>query len=146
MGDRSYSVDANMAVADGAAPQTLSGYAQNGGADGIVDLGGNQSITALMPSIADVSLLSTQQARIEGFLVIDLTAVKTSAGNELYRFFLVGSNDPSFASAKFACLGGFEFGPIADFVNPIVTPAPFAVGASRYETGFCNEQNNIKYG
>ena len=36
MGDRTYAVDANNFLADGAAAMTASGYAQFGGADGIM--------------------------------------------------------------------------------------------------------------
>ena len=40
-GDRAYAYDAALQVADGAVAQIASGYAQNLGADGIIDFGGN---------------------------------------------------------------------------------------------------------
>ena len=74
MGDRTYAVDANNFLADGAAALTASGYAQYGGADGIIDLGGNQNITVTLPSIAASSSITPQQARIDAAVVIDVTA------------------------------------------------------------------------
>ena len=145
-GDRTFSFDANMALSDGAAAITVSGYAQYGGADGIVDFGGNQNVTITLPSIADVTTLTPQQARIDGYLVIDVTAV-TVSGSALEKVYLVGSNDPAFGVGKVAQLGMISFGSASaqEQANALVTAAPNAVGGSRYELGFSSEQNNIKY-
>lgn len=146
MGDRTYSFDANMALSDGAAAITASGYAQYAGADGIVDLGGNQNVTITLPSIADVTTLTPQQARIDAVCVLDLTAVTTS-GTASEKVIVVGSNDPAFGAGKTIQLGMMEFGAIAsqDQPNGFVTAAPNAVGGSRYEIPFSSEQNNVKY-
>ncbi len=145
-GDRSYSFDANMALSDGAAAITVSGYAQYGGADGIVDLGGNQNVTITLPSIADSSTITPQQARIDAVCVLDLTAV-TTTGTASEKVILVGSNDPAFGAGKTIQLGMMEFGAIAsqDQPNGFVTAAPASVGGSRYEILFSSEQNNVKY-
>ena len=147
MGDRTYSIDANMILADGAAALTASGYAQYAGADGIVDFGGNQNVTITLPAIADVASITPQQARIDAVCVLDVTAIKTSSGNELYTLFLVGSNNPAFSAGTVAMLGALEFGAAAslEYPNGFVTPAPAAVGGSRYEILFAAEQNNVKY-
>src|SRR5882724_8248459 len=109
-GDRTYSFDANMAVSDGAAAITATGYAQYGGADGIVDLGGNQNVTITMPSIADSSTLTPQQARIDAVMVIDVTAV-TTTGIASEKLIVVGSNDPAFGATSGSFqLGMMEFG------------------------------------
>lgn len=146
MGDRSYSFDANMALSDGAAAIAASGYAQYAGADGIIDLGGNQNVTITLPSIADVSSITPQQARIDAMLVIDVTAVTTS-GTASEKIIAVLSNDPAFGAGKTIMAGMMEFGAIAsqDQPNGFVTAAPNAVGGSRYELGICSEQNNVKY-
>lgn len=145
-GDRTYSFDANMGISDAAAAYAASGYAQYAGADGIVDFGGNQNVTITLPAIADVASLKPQQARIDAVCVIDVTAIKTSAGNELYKLCLVGSNDPAFGAGNVALLGMLELGnPAFDYANGFVTPAPAAVGGSRYEVLFAAEQNNVKY-
>jgi len=146
-GDRTYSYDANMALSDGAAAITVTGYAQYGGADGIVDLGGNQNVTITLPSIADVSSLTPQQARLDAVCVIDVTAVTTS-GTASEKLIVVGSNDPAFGSTSGSFqLGMMEFGAAASQsqVNAKVTPAPNSVGGSRYEILFSSEQNNVKY-
>lgn len=145
-GDRTYSFDANMVLADGAAAQTAAGYAQSGGADGVVDLGGNQGITVALPSIADSSTITPQQARIDAMLVIDVTAI-TVSGSDVYKLCLVGSNDPAFGSGNVQLFAEYQLGEAAqmDFLNGINTPAPNSVGGSRYEVGFTNEQNSIKY-
>lgn len=148
-GDRTYSFDANMGLSDGAAAYTASGYAQYAGADGIIDLGGNQNVTITLPSIADVSTLTPQQARIDAMLVIDLTAIKTSVGNELYKLMALLSNDPAFGAGNVTMAGMLELGAAASIDGPagaaFVTPQPAAVGGSRYELGITSEQNNVKY-
>jgi hypothetical protein len=145
-GDRTYSVDANMFLSDGAAAIAATGYAQYAGADGIVDLGGNQNVTITLPSIADVSTITPQQARIDAVCVIDMTAVTTS-GTASEKVIVVGSNNPAFSAGTTIQLGMMEFGAIASQsqTNGFVTAAPNAVGGSRYEILFCSEQNNVKY-
>jgi hypothetical protein len=145
-GDRSYSIDANMILADGAAAVAASGYFQNAGADGIVDFGGNQNITYTLPSIADVSSITPQQARIDAVLAFWVSAVTTS-GTAAATVYLLGSNDPAFGVGKVVVLGSMPFGAAvsASPVNGILTPAPPAVGGSMYEILFTNEQNNVKY-
>lgn len=146
MGDRTYSFDANMGLSDGAVAVAASGYSQYAGADGIVDLGGNQNVTVTLPSIADVSSITPQQARIDAMLVVDVTAVTTS-GTALASLIIVGSNDPAFGAGKTTQLGMMQFGAIASQLQPngFITAAPAAVGGSRYEIPFTSEQNNIKY-
>jgi hypothetical protein len=146
-GDRTYSVDANMFLSDGAAAIAASGYAQYGGAQGIVDLGGNQNVTITLPSIAATATLTPQQARIDAVCVLDLTAI-TTTGTAVATVIIVGSNDPAFGATKGSWqLGMMSFGAAASLLQPnaIVTPAPAAIGGSRYEIPFTNEQNNVKY-
>ena len=145
-GDRTYSFDANSAISDGAVAIAATGYAQYAGADGIMDLGGNQNVTITLPSIADSSTITPQQARIDAVCVLDVTAV-TVSGTASAKVMVVGSNDPAFGAGKVAILGMMEFGAAAsiDAVNAFVTATPPAVGGSRYEIPFTNEQNNVKY-
>jgi hypothetical protein len=146
-GDRTYSFDANMALSDGAAAVAATGYAQYAGQDGIVDLGGNQNVTITLPSIADSSTITPQQARIDAVCVVDVTAV-TTTGTASEKLILVGSNDPAFgATSGVFQLGMMEFGAAAslDQANGKVTAAPNSVGGSRYEILFTSEQNNVKY-
>jgi hypothetical protein len=145
-GDRSYSIDVNMILSDGAAAYAASGYAQYAGADGIIDFGGNQNVTITMPSIADTATLTPQQARIDAMLVIDVTAV-TTTGTASEKVIAVLSNNPAFSAGTTIMAGMMEFGAIAsqDQPNGFVTAAPNAVGGSRYELGICSEQNNVKY-
>jgi hypothetical protein len=145
-GDRTYSFDANNALSDGAASYAASGYAQYGGQDGIVDLGGNQNVTITLPSIADVSTYTPQQARIDAVVVIDVTA-GTFTGTTLFKIYAVASNDPSFGSGTVVCVGMLSFGNSggAEFLNALTTATPASVGGSRYEMPVCLEQNNVKY-
>ena len=146
MGDRTYSWDANNQLSDGTASYTANGYAQNAGADGVVDLGGNQGATVTLPSIADSTTITPQQPRIDAALVVDVTA-GTFTGTTLFKLIVVMSNNPAFTSATVQMAAMFEFGNAAglDFVNGITTPAPATIGGSRYELLFTNEQNNVKY-
>jgi hypothetical protein len=145
MGDRVFAFDENFVLSDGSVAYTQSGFAQYGGIQAGVDLGGNQSqnATITLPSIAATSSLTPQQPRFEGWLVVDVAAIKTSAANELYKLIVVASNDPSFGAGNVAMLGMLELGVAAslDFPNGITTPAPATIGGSRYELGFINQQN-----
>ena len=147
-GDRAYSFDANTALSDGLAAIAASGYAQYGGSDGIVDLGGNQNTnTYLLPSIADVQTLNTQNlARMDAVCVVDVTAV-TATGTALEKLIVVGSNDPAFGSGKSVQLGMMEFGAAASVSQPngLATAAPPTLSGSRYEIPFTNQQNNVAY-
>jgi hypothetical protein len=145
-GDRSFTFDANMGLSDGSAAIAATGYAQYAGADGIVDLGGNQNVTVTLPSIADVSTITPQQPRIDAVVQIYMTAVTTS-GTAVAKLIVVGSNNPAFTAGTTTQLGMMEFGAIAsqEQVNGFITAAPPAVGGSEYEILFTNEQNNVKY-
>jgi hypothetical protein len=147
MGDRSYALDANNQVSDGAAAYTASGYAQTAAADGVIDTGGNQNVTITLPSIAAVSTITPQQARIDSVMVVFVTANKTSNSNEVYKLLVLGSNDPNFGAGNVQMLGGIELGFAGsnDIPNGITSPAPNAAGGAVYEILFCTEQNNVKY-
>jgi len=96
--DRTYSFDVNLLLADGAAAQTATGYAQVGGANGILDLGGNQGVTPL------------QQARIDACCIVDVTAIDISSGNETYKLMILVSNDPAFGAGNVEQAGGITLG------------------------------------
>lgn len=138
LGDRSYAIDANLILADGAAAQVASGYAQANGADGVIDFGGNQGTVPI------------EQARIEGMLVIYIDAI-TTTGSSLYTMTLCGSNNPTFGAGLVQNLASMDFGnALARLgLNALTTAAPGGAGAypagSMYELPFCTEQNNIKY-
>lgn len=86
--DRTYAFDANLVFADGLSALTATGFSQAYGANGILDLGGNQGTSP------------KQQARIDACAVIDITAIKISAGNETYKIVIIGSNDPGLATGN----------------------------------------------
>lgn len=140
MGDRSYAIDANLIVADGAAAVAASGVSQVGGVDVVLDLGGNQGVTPV------------QQARIDAMLVIYVTAITTAAGDELYRLIVQGSNDPAFGEDNVQNLASIDFGneAVRDGAGTtLTTAAPPGTGnypaGSMYELPFVTEQNNVKY-
>jgi hypothetical protein len=146
MGDRTYSFDANNVLSDGSVAQTAAGYAQNAGATGVVDLGGNQGATVTLPSIADSTSITPQQPRIDAACVVDVTAI-TVSGSDVYKLCLVGSNDPAFGAGNVQLLAEYQLGELAnvDWINGFNTAAPASIGGSRYEMLFTNEQNNVKY-
>lgn len=94
--DRTYSFDANLELSDNAAAYTASGWAQKGGADGVVDLGGNQGTSPV------------QQARIDAVCVVDVTALDGVTTDEAYRLIVAGSNDPAFPNGAAQVLGEVE--------------------------------------
>lgn len=143
MARRNYAFDANMQLSDGAAAYSAAGWAQVGGSQAILDLGGNQGITITLPSIAATSTLTPQQARIDAVAVIYISAI-TIAGSDIYRLSLVGSNNPGLA-ANNVVLGQLQFGvgTAMDAPNSANSHAPAGVSGypagDQYEILFTNE-------
>lgn len=131
---RTYSFDANTVLSDNAAAYTATGYAQAYGADGVVDLGGNQGVTITLPSIDDVSSITPQQARIDAMLVVDVTAIDIASGNETYKIMLLVSNDPNFAAGNVVQAAGVMVGKGASLDG--INMKDSVTG--RYELGFTN--------
>lgn len=128
MGDRTYSFDVNLLLSDNAAAYTADGYAQVGGADAVLDLGGNQGVTP------------TQQARIDAMCVIDVTAIDIASNDETYVLRILGCNTAGFASAV------RELAAITLGKGSVLVPATQSNGiVGRYELPFCTEQVNTKY-
>lgn len=145
MARRNYSFDASMLLSDGGSANSAAGFATVGGAQAILDLGGNQGITVTLPSIANSSTITPQQARFDGVVVIYITAM-TLAGSDLYRMTLVGSNNAGLnvASGNFT-LGQLQFGEgsAMDPPNSANSHAPAGAGSypagDQYELMFTNE-------
>jgi len=119
--DRTYTFDANNVLSDNAAAYAASGYLQAGGADGVVDLGGNQGTSP------------AQQARIDAMAVFDVTAI-TVSGTQTYQIDIVVSNDPAFLTGNVAA-GGVQLG---KGTSLRVSGAGDSV-IGRYELGFTNQ-------
>lgn len=126
--DRVYSFDANLVLSDGAAAYTATGYSQVGGAIAILDLGGNQSTSP------------KQQARLDAVVVIEVSAIKTTSGNETYKLIMVGSNDAGLATGN-QCLAEIMLGKGASLDG--LNMADSVVG--RYELPFCTQQAGSIY-
>jgi hypothetical protein len=146
MARRNYAYDANMSLEDGGAAHTAASWGSVGGAQSIVDLGGNQGITITLPSISNVATLTPQQARIDAVCVI-YNVAGTMSGSNLYRISLVGSNSPSMASGN-AVLGQLQLGSgtAMDPPNSGSSTAPLGSGnfpaGWQYELFFTNEYQN----
>jgi hypothetical protein len=149
MARRNYAFDANMQLSDGGAAYTAAGYAQVGGAQSILDLGGNQGITITLPSIADSSTITPQQARIDLVAVIYISAI-TISGSDVYKVGVVGSNNASVNSSN-VLLGMLQFGEGAnmDITNGANSHAPAGAGkfpaGDQYELLFTNEYQGTPY-
>ncbi|WGR74337.1 MULTISPECIES: hypothetical protein [unclassified Bradyrhizobium] len=127
--DRVYSFDINLLLSDNTAAYTSTGFSQVAGANAILDMGGNQGTTPL------------QQARIDAVAVIDVTAIKISAGNESYKLMLLGSNDPNFGAGNVDMLGELMLGKGA--ARDGVNMKDSVVG--RYELPFMTQQGGNIY-
>lgn len=127
--DRTYAFDANLLLSDNAAAYAATGFAQVGGAQAILDLGGNQGTVPL------------QQARIDAVAVIDVTAIKISAGNETYKLMMLISNDPGFGAGKVEMAGEIMVGKgvSRDGINMIDS----VIG--RYELPFVTQIAGVLY-
>jgi hypothetical protein len=149
MARRNYSFESAWQLSDGAAAYTAAGYAQVGGAQAIVDLGGNQGITITLPSIADSSTITPQQARIDLVAVIYVSAA-TISGSNVYKLVMVGSNNAAVNTSN-VILGMLEIGKgtamdgtgMADSHNPAGS-GKFPAG-DQYELLFTNELQSTPY-
>jgi hypothetical protein len=122
--DRTYSFDANLILADNAAAYTASGVSQVGGVATTLDLGGNQGTSP------------AELARIDAVAVIDVTAIKVSAGNETYKLLINASNDPNFGAGNVINVGAIELNAAAS--DDVPNSAASVTG--RYEVMFCTQQ------
>ena len=149
MARRNYAFDINMMLDDGTGAHGAAGYGQVGGAQGIVDLGGNQGITITLPAISNVASITPQQARGDfGCVIYNVAANLT--GSNVYRIWIVGSNNPAMASGN-VILGGIVIGQGAGMDPPGSANSPAPLGAGNYPAGwqyeipFTNEVVNTPY-
>ena len=117
MGQRIYNIDIELLLADGAAAITADGVGQVASANVSKQLG---------------------PGRFEGVLVVDVTAIKTSAGDELYHLLLQGSADNTFATKEI--LGQLTLGAGAARPGVAITST-----TGRYEIPFVTEQDDVSY-
>jgi hypothetical protein len=126
--DRTYTFDANLVLSDNGPAYTTTGFSQVGGADGIVDLGGNQGASPV------------QQARIDAVCVIDVTGLDATTTDESYRLLLCVSNDPAFSAGKIYVAAEVE---IAGGILSVLGPGGAGVTGTgvtgRYELMFTNQ-------
>jgi hypothetical protein len=127
--DRTYSFDINLVLSDGIVPLTATGYAQANGQSAILDLGGNQGTNP------------QQRARIDAVAVIDVTTIKTSAGNEKYNLMVLVSNDPAFGAGNVEMAAEISLGAGAarDGINMLTSPI------GRIELPFCTQIAGMLY-
>lgn len=133
-GDRAYSFDANLLLSDNAAAYTAAGFSQVGGADGVLNLGGNQAVTPV------------QQARMDAVCVVDVTALDAVTTDEAYRLIVVGSLVAAFTAGTVQVLGEMELAAgVLSVLGPGIAGVTKTATIGRYEILFSTEQNNVKY-
>lgn len=94
----------------------------------------------LVAASADGSIVDLGEGLVDGFIVIDVTAVEIASGNEIYTISLEGSNVAAMDSGS-VCLAKKVFG-------NLVVPMDAALSASgRYVIPFRNEEggNTFRY-
>jgi hypothetical protein len=115
--DRTYTLDANLIVIEGDT-KVSSGFA---GLPSVIDFGRNGAVVPV------------QEGRTDAVMVVDVTALDISSGNETYKIMVLGSNDPALASGN-VCLGEMTMGKGTSIDG--INMADSVIG--RYEIGFCN--------
>lgn len=139
MGSRTYSFDKFMQLADGAAATTGNGIGQVASANKILDLGGAQTRT-------DLSIVGGM-ARLDGVVVIDVSAITVANTDNLYRLTLMGSNNSD--GSKPVVLGEMSLGNFTLIPNGSTGSAGTGAGSTsvigRYELLFSTEQGDINY-
>ncbi len=92
----------------------------------------------LVAASADGSIVDLGAGMVDGFLVIDVTAVEIASGNEIYTISLEGSNVAAMSSGS-VCLAKKVFG-------NLVVPMDAALSASgRYVIPFRNEEGGTAF-
>ena len=134
LNDRSYTMDANLELSDNAAAYTVTGFTQCRGADGLVDLGGNQGTSP------------KQQARLDAVCVCKVSVLDATTTDESYRLLVLGSNDPAFANGKVFVLAEVEIGAgVLSVLGPGVAGVTGTSGIGDYEIFFTNQQAGVIY-
>lgn len=92
----------------------------------------------LLAASADGSIVDLGEGLVDGFIVIDVTAVEIASGNEIYTISLEGSNVAAMTSGS-VCLAKKVFG-------NLVVPMDAALSASgRYVIPFRNEEGGATF-
>lgn len=92
----------------------------------------------LVAASADGSIIDLGEGLVDGFIVIDVTAVEIASGNEIYTISLEGSNVAAMSSGS-VCLAKKVFG-------NLVVPMDAALSASgRYVIPFRNEEGGSTF-
>ncbi len=92
----------------------------------------------LVAASADGSIVDLGEGLVDGFIVIDVTAVEIASGNEIYTISLEGSNVAAMDSGS-VCLAKKVFG-------NLVVPMDAALSASgRYVVPFRNEEGGSTF-
>lgn len=118
MGQRTYTIDAELIFADGAAAVTADGASQVDGSAFSLDVG---------------------PARFEGVMLIDVSAIAIDGNDEKYQLTLQGSNTSDFSGAK-ENLAMLELG-----ATEVRAGGAQDSTIGRYELPFCNEQDDVVY-
>lgn len=119
MGQRSYNLDIELLLADGAAPVTADGVSQVASANVSKKLG---------------------KGRFEGVLVIDVTAIDLASADEVYHLCLQGALDTDQTFTSKETIAQLSLGATAvrpgGAINSVV---------GRYEIPFTTEQHDVTY-
>ena len=92
----------------------------------------------LVAASTDGSIIDLGEGLVDGFIVIDVTAVEVESGNEIYTISLEGSNVAAMSSGS-VCLAKKVFG-------NLVVPMDAALSApGRYVVPFRNEEGGATY-
>ena len=85
----------------------------------------------------ETTIIDLGSGLVDGFLVLDVSAVEVADGNEIYLICLEGSNVSTMASGS-VCLSQIEMGNAS-------APADADTGTGRFVVPFRNEQNGSTY-
>ena len=105
----------------------------------------SQTLTATGYVNAIQTQIDLGPGRFTGFLVLDVSALDLSSGDETYQLQLLASNDPAFANGNVELLAVRDFsaaaaGRLAATICPPSSPVPMTgKAATRFEIPFSNQ-------
>lgn len=101
-----------MALTANTLPSIVPGYAL--AHDSLMEFASAQTLTSTGYVNNTAAVLTIGHGRFDGFLVLDITALDQTTGDETYKIFLFGSNDSSFGNGNVENLGCYDFGAAAN--------------------------------
>lgn len=107
--------------------------------------------TGYLTNVLGSGNMSFGPGRKEGYWVLDISALEVASGDEVYQFFLLGSNDSSWTNGAVEILASRDFAAATgDRLVPTICPAsdtvpPTGLTSDRFVIPFSNQMGRFVF-